>query len=249
MIKDLISRDEWILSVETSGRNGSVALGRDGQLVQEVLFSAPLKHSAELFAVTLTMLNSQGLKASDIKQVYISYGPGSFTGLRIAVTVAKMYSFANDAKIVPVNTLQGVAMNVFNAIKDGIAPPSRVAAILDAKRGQFFVAIFNIKNDKIIRASEDMLITAAEFVENFASPDQPTRLLGEGLVYYKDNFQAPGFEILNEKYWPARAANILHLGWEQAEKGDFIDPYVLIPHYVRGPEAVAKAGMTPIREI
>jgi len=249
MIKDLISPEELILSVETSGRNGSVALGRGGQVVQEVLFSAPLKHSAELFAVTVTMLKSQGLNASDIKQVYISYGPGSFTGLRIAVTVAKMYSFANKTRIVPVNTLDSIAANALIAVKDGIVPPSRVAAILDAKRGQFFAAVFNIKNAKIIRTSEDMLITAAEFVEKFASPDQPTWLLGEGLVYYKENFKSSGFEILNEKYWPANAANVLHLGWEQAAKGDFIDPYVLVPHYVRGPEAVAKTGMTPLREI
>ena len=235
-----INDDPWILAVETSGRTGSVALGRGGRLVQEMPFSAPLKHSAELFDITGLILKSHGLKAGDINQVHISYGPGSFTGIRIAVSMAKIYAFANGAKIVAINTLDVIALNAGGVISDDIR---RIGVILDAKRGQFFTACYNKDSAGNIARSKDStdkLITAAEFLAESADQSNPICLLGEGLVYYSKDFQNAGVKFFDSEYWPAKASNVLKLGWVKALRGEFADPYKLTPHYLRGPDAIPR---------
>ena len=101
-----------ILAVETSGRLGSVALAQGDKLLSETSFSGPMRHSAEIFPAITDLLSKFDKKPDQIEQVYISAGPGSFTGLRIAVTFAKTLALANGAKIVAVDTLDVIAANV-----------------------------------------------------------------------------------------------------------------------------------------
>jgi len=103
-----------ILAVETSSRVGSIAIATGRQLLAEATFSGPMKHSAEIFPAIHTLLDRFECKPKDIEQVYISIGPGSFTGLRIAVTLAKAMHLAGSVKIVPVDTLDVIAANVIN---------------------------------------------------------------------------------------------------------------------------------------
>ena len=101
-----------ILAVETSGRLGSVALAQGDKLLSESRFSGPMRHSAEIFPAITGLLSRFNKKPEQIEQVYISAGPGSFTGLRIAVTFAKTLGLANNSKIVAVDTLDCIAANV-----------------------------------------------------------------------------------------------------------------------------------------
>ena len=75
--------DSLELAVETSGRIGSVTIGKQGKILAQRTFSGPMTHSIELFPAISTLLSDLGKRPADIHQVYISIGPGSFTGLRI----------------------------------------------------------------------------------------------------------------------------------------------------------------------
>ncbi len=237
-----------ILAVETSGRLGSVALAQGGKLLGEQHFTGPMRHSAEVFPAILCLLQQFGKKASQIEQVHISVGPGSFTGLRIAVTIAKTMALANQAKIVAVDTLDAVAANVIsftagraeNAENES-KPNERLATILDAKRDQFFIAVYDKTSDAIWeKVLPDYLMTAEEFLDRFAGCGKPIALIGEGLVYYKDKFNDPAVRCLDEKFWNPSAANVHHLGWHKAQQGDFTDPLALTPNYLRGPDVKVK---------
>jgi len=139
-----------ILAIETSGRMGSVAIAQGEELLGESRFTGPMRHSAEVFPAIVGLLERFGKKPVDIEQVYISVGPGSFTGLRIAVTIAKTMALANNVGIIAVDTLDVIAANVINFTTaensqdklGGLRPNELLATILDAKRGQFFVAVY-----------------------------------------------------------------------------------------------------------
>lgn len=149
-----------ILALETSSRIGSVALALGQNILAEAAFSAPLRHSAEIFPAIHRLLGRFSQKPSQIEHIYISIGPGSFTGLRIATTIAKTMHLANAAKIVAVDTLDVIAANVINltntshgargtghVIRDSSHEPritnhETIATILDAKRSQFFIAAY-----------------------------------------------------------------------------------------------------------
>jgi tRNA threonylcarbamoyladenosine biosynthesis protein TsaB len=249
-----------ILAVETSSRIGSVALAHNRKMLGETVFSAPLSHSAEIFFAIRELLDQFNLKSNQIEHVYISVGPGSFTGLRIATTIAKIMQLAHSVKIVTVDTLDVVVANVINLIPDNSLtasdhkPPvisvERIAAVLDAKRGQFFTAVYEPDKDKEPKAAgrsiwrkilPDCLMTASQFLDRFTSDAKPIWLLGDGLLYYKNKFQADNVLFFDEKYWSPRAGKVLLLGRQMALQGQFTDALSLTPNYLRKPDVTIKS--------
>jgi len=238
--------ESLILAVETSSRAGSVAVAVGKRMLAETTFSGPMRHSAEIFPAILGLMERFGLKSRQIEQIHISIGPGSFTGLRIATTLAKIMHLANGAKIVTVDTLDVIAANILDScFSRGKPAPAkageRVAVILDAKRNQFFVAVYEYTSVAFWKkAVPDSLMTATQFIEKFARSDKPIWLLGDGLLYYKDRFSAQGIRFLDEKYWSPRASKVHLLGWQKALAGQFADPLTLQPLYLRKPDVTIK---------
>src|SRR5689334_13247826 len=94
------------LAVETSGRIGSVALAEDGRLIAEEAFPHGLQHAAHILPIIDRLCGARGWRPRDLEQLYVSIGPGSFTGLRIGVTLCKTIAFATGAKIVAVPSVR-----------------------------------------------------------------------------------------------------------------------------------------------
>lgn len=241
---------------------GSVAIATGRRLLAETTFTGPMRHSAEIFPAVADLLDRFSRKPHQIEHIYISIGPGSFTGLRIAATLAKTMHFANTAKIVAVDTLDVIAANVINlnsashehpasSIENRESSIEIIAAILDAKRSQFFIAFYqrNTSDEQQVppvsragRATSngiwqkllpDSVMTAEQFLKNFADKAKPISLLGEGLVYYKDKFKADSIRFLDEKYWTPRAEKVHLLGFKKALVGRFANPLTLTPTYLR----------------
>ena len=237
-----------VLAVETSGRNGSAAVGIGDKILAKQTLSGRLRHGSELLTCCSDLIKTIGARPSDINTICISAGPGSFTGIRIAVTIAKIMNFACDAKIIPLSTMDVIAENLaqypppHKEAAVGLEKPEidRIATILDAKRGQFYAALFERRDGCWHKSVDDCLMTSSEFIERFASGQKSISLLGEGLVYYADKFAADRITVLDESCWYPRAENVYKLGTEKANNGNFANPLTLTPHYLRGPQAVVK---------
>jgi tRNA threonylcarbamoyl adenosine modification protein YeaZ len=262
-----------VLAVETSSRIGSVAIALGEKILAETTFSAPIRHSAEIFPAISDILNRFSKKPQNIEQIYISSGPGSFTGLRIAVTLAKSMHLASAAKIIALDTLDVIAANANDYIEDtsGRKPPERIATVLDAKRGQFFIAVYerlhentvpflrNLSSTPIgeqestshsplsalryplIKVFPDSIMTAPQFLDRLTHDERPIWLLGDGLLYHKDKFKADSVRFFDEKYWSPRASKVLALGFKKALTEKFEDPLTLTPNYLLRPDIKIKA--------
>jgi len=244
-----------ILAVETSGRHGSVALAVGPKLLGQTRFTGPMRHSAELFPAVQRLVSEFGKTPTDIRQVYISAGPGSFTGLRIAVTLAKMMHLTNAAKIVALSTLDVIAANTADYTDPQRADIRKIAAVLDAKRGQFYTAVYqrtapdhdhHPTTEPVVPDADgriwkkivpDCLTTASQFLDRFADESDPLWLLGEGLLYYKGKFDVPGIRFYGPEFWNPDAEKVYIIGRQMAEKDLFADPLDLVPNYLRGPDA------------
>ena len=227
------------LSVETSGRSGSVAVGIGEEIIAETRFSDQLRHNAELFTTIKEMLNANDLMSEDIGKIYCVIGPGSFTGLRISVTLAKMFAMATGAEIYGVNTMDALAENASDFEKDSGTQVSKIATVIDAKRGSFFIAGFEKQGKNLNKIYDDKLIKAEDFVADFCQ-NGPVWLLGEGLVYYKNDFICENTRFLPEDYWPGRAKNVYLIGHKLSLLGNISDPLKMTPFYLRGPDAKPK---------
>jgi tRNA threonylcarbamoyladenosine biosynthesis protein TsaB len=235
-----IAQEPLILAVETSSRTGSAAIAIGNKMLAETSFSGPARHSTELFPSIQQLLDQFNRKCHEITQVYISIGPGSFTGLRIATTLAKMMHLANAAKIVTVDTLDCIVANITDFSIFGSRSSITIAPILDAKRNQFFTAVYKYTDGEIKRIFPDSLLTAEEFLERLAADDQIVWLLGDGLLYHKDKFNSENIKFLDQKYWSPQAGKVHLLGWQKAVAGQFADPVTLVPNYIRLPEPEEK---------
>jgi tRNA A37 threonylcarbamoyladenosine modification protein TsaB len=110
--------------------------------------------------------------------------------------------------------------------------------VIDAKRGQFYVGVFELLEGKWQKKTGDCLLKPEEFVAQYGQQDELIWLLGEGLVYYSDRFKASGVRILDEKYWQVNPDGLYSIGQEMAENGLFTEAAEIVPIYLRQPEAM-----------
>lgn len=221
------------LALETSSRWGSLALGRAGHVLAQQGFSGPLKHSLELFPTLEKLLEQISEKPQDISTVALSIGPGSFTGLRIAVALAKSMALAGQCQVIPVSSLDVVAANLHSPPGP---TPCLTAAVVDAKRGQFFMAAYrwSASTDRLpVKVLEDTLITPEEFKDFHAKEGVPAFLMGEGLVYHQDAFAGPDTTLLDQALWRPQAEQVYRLAERKAQANFFTDPLTLGPAYLR----------------
>jgi tRNA threonylcarbamoyladenosine biosynthesis protein TsaB len=220
------------LAIETSGKNGSVALVHGRSILVQEYFSHDLKHAAGLLPLIDKLMRARNWTPSSLQHLYISQGPGSFTGLRIGITLAKALAFATGAKIVGVPTTRVLIEN---------APPDAKHAIivLDAKRDQIFTARYErVGSDWIERQPAHL----SSLTEMLAQSPRPLTLLGDGLPFHQQ-FLPPDqnqISISPPPTWTARAEIVASLGIQMALRNEFISPDHFAPLYIRKPEAEEK---------
>ena len=221
--------DPRIIAIETSSASGSVAIGQGPRLIAERSFSTQTQHARELLPTLALLYQENGWRAGEVEECYLSIGPGSFTGLRVAVTFARHLALATGAKLCPVPTLDVIAANAL-----GLAQrPLRLAVILDAKRGQVFGAIFSLLGEAYQPDEAPRLTEPAALLKE----GEKLSVIGEGIDYHRPAVEASGANLIDRSMWSPRAAGVYRLGWELARADHFAPPRELLPCYIRKPEA------------
>lgn len=141
-----------ILSIDTSSKACSCAVLDGDALLCECFVNAGLTHSSTLLGLVRQTLSGARLPLGDIDRLAVSVGPGSYTGLRIGLSLVKGLAAAHDTPCVGVPTLLSLAYNL--APRDGI-----VCAVLDARAGQVFAALFENQGGNVKRLTPDAAMT------------------------------------------------------------------------------------------
>jgi len=210
------------LTFETSGRFGSIALGIDGALVETAALPRKKRHNLELMPVVATLFEKHGLQPGDLKQLYVSLGPGSFTGLRIAIATAKMLALANaELKLVGVPTIEVLAEQYKDAAE-------HVAVCMNIKRGTMYAGVYRDGGEVIapaLRSADALLAEAPRPLAIVAEVDTGIEP-GEGVT------------IVPRASIEADAAVTWRRGKAYAGQRRSTAPADLLPLYIREPEAV-----------
>ena len=216
------------LAIEISRPCGSISLGCDDRLLESVELDQPQRHNIDLMPAIDQMIGRQGSAAGQLGEVYVSIGPGSFTGLRVAIATAKMLAIAGDVRIVAVPTIDVVARNAPRDVQN-------FAVCLSCKRDRIYAGQFRCDGDSVRAIGRPRLMTLAQLLVESPRPlailgdrlpsDVSPATLGEGGVCHLP----PQMAI-------PRSDQVWHLGREAA--GRTTDPFDLLPLYAREPEAV-----------
>src|SRR5438876_1121982 len=123
------------LAIETSGKAGSVAALVGGRLLREIRLPADQRSAKSLAPAMAELFSATGWGPREVRLVAVAVGPGSFTGLRIGVTTAKVFAYLTRAEVVGVNTLEVIAAQA-------PADIGRLSVVLGAERQQLFASDF-----------------------------------------------------------------------------------------------------------
>ena len=223
-----------ILAIETSGRTGSVALaGAGGQILASAGPLGVQAHASELMPAVERVLAELGWVPDSITDVFVSVGPGSFTGLRVGVSVARTLAWSIGARVVAVPTMECLACNALSLS----SPPANLAVVLDAKSGRVFAAAFEFRESHYVSAIGAHMDTPEGFL---ARCPRPLAVLGEGVPNHRQVILDSGATILDPSLWVARADNVVRVGMVLAEAGRYTRAGDLLPCYIRRPDPEEK---------
>lgn len=215
-----------ILALDTSTRFLSIAL-MDGESVKaEYHEEAGIKHSEILIPTIKDMLEGTGWKISDIDLIAVGLGPGSFTGLRIAVSTVKALAASSSLKLKGVPTMDAMAEN---AIKGN----TLVAPLLDAHKGKVYSAIYKRESDVLKRTTDYSLLTIDELL---SSLKEKVLFFGDAIGKFKDELDAcKNAEYSQDTDWYPKASVIGRLALERIGEGED-SPEEIDPLYLHAKE-------------
>lgn len=212
-----------ILSVDSSAVTASAALTDGDTVIKSEFINAGLTHSETLLPMIKRVMN--GFSFNDLEAIAVTAGPGSFTGVRIGVATVKGLAFENDIPCVGVSTLEAIACNF-------IGKKAVVCSVMDARRMQFYNALFEINGSNVKRICPDRAVGIEELKKDLKDYDKVI-IAGDGAELCYDNLGLECAVLADEKL---RYQN--GIGTAKAANGkERISPAALMPVYLRMSQA------------
>ncbi len=211
-----------ILAIDTSTMISTVTIASDGEIIGDFNVNQQKTHSESLVPMIENLLDLLGMTIGDIDKFVIAKGPGSFTGLRIGMTIAKTLAQVGDKELIPVSTLLALANN---SSSDRLKVP-----MLDARGNRVYAAVYDSDFNEII--GED-LYTIDEFVDLANDLDKDLELIGEISTKYEDKFKSSKTLPLNFNSCIGRSLIKIALGEDRQAK----NLYEISPNYLRKSQA------------
>ena len=163
-----------MLALESSAKAASAALFENDTLLALSVQNGGLTHSRTLLPMAEAIFSCMDRKLSEIDVIAVAHGPGSFTGLRIGMAEAKGLAWALEKPVIGVSTLEAMACGGPNM--DG----TMLCCAMDARRGQVYNALFEVKDGEPCRLTGDRAISIADLESELSSYGKAWVLLGDG---------------------------------------------------------------------
>jgi tRNA threonylcarbamoyladenosine biosynthesis protein TsaB len=214
-----------ILALDSCMNTSSVALLEDEKLISLYTVNTNNTHSETLLPMIKNMLATTDTDIDEIDAYAVSYGPGSFTGVRIGVSTVKGLAFGRNKECVEVSTIEALSANLEGF--EGIICP-----VMNARRGQVYTGIF--KGENRLMDDECMMLTdLAPILENY----------NEKIYFVGDGYDlAIDYKIANTQHTPeclryANAYSVGKVAYRKLTKGEGVSDAQLRVNYLRKPQA------------
>ncbi|HEV2984758.1 MAG TPA: tRNA (adenosine(37)-N6)-threonylcarbamoyltransferase complex dimerization subunit type 1 TsaB [Vicinamibacterales bacterium] len=225
-----------VLALDTTTREGSVALIEDERTVDERSGDAGRTHAERLPGEIVALLDAHGWRLTDVDLFAVAAGPGSFTGLRIGIATMQGLALVHEGRLVGVSALDALAQ----LGSADVAPGARVAAWMDARRREVFAALYEVTDaplfslDRVSRIEGPLVgdpdATLARWTE------KPIVFIGDGAALYAEAIARATLDA-RVVAAPRLAGAIGRVAIARARNGAPVDPALIQPLYVRRPDA------------
>ncbi len=221
-----------ILAFDGTAKAASVAVLDGERVLGHYTIDNGLTQSELLLPMAESLLQSLKMSFSDIELYATSVGPGSFTGVRIGVSLIKGLAFGRDIPCIEVSTLEALAENL-SGLRGMIVP------CMDARRAQVYSAIFHCDGEGLARLTEDRAIALADLADELKEYGEDIYIVGDGYKVAKTAMDKAGVVTMNtpELLVLESAVSVGRVALKKYEKGEFVSDSALSPVYLRMPQA------------
>lgn len=212
-----------LLSLDSSAVTASVALTDGDRVIKSEFVNSGLTHSETLLPMVKRVMGDN--EFSSLDAVAITAGPGSFTGARIGVATVKGIAFAGNIPCYGVSTLEAIA---YNFVDENCV----VCAVMDARRMQFYNAIFKVENGIVSRITPDRAISIDDLREELKQYDSVI-IAGDGAALCSQNIALDNCKIAADEKIYQNALSVAKC----VKNKKAIAPSALMPVYLRQSQA------------
>lgn len=220
-----------ILAIDTSNQTLGVALVEGNTIIAEHITYIQKNHSVRAMPAIESLLKEVEKRPSDVKKIVVAIGPGSYTGVRIGVTIAKTMAWSLQVPVVPVSSLKALAAN-------GHYFAGTICPLFDARRGQVYTGLYQYDGRKLVTIEEDQNVLMKDWLQKLKKEKLPVLFLGHDVSVYQNVIQ----ESLEEKACFGQNGLNTPRPSKLAFLGKNIEPkstHTLVPNYIRLAEAEA----------
>lgn len=223
-----------ILAVDTTTRFGSVALVRGEEVLAEVNYASPSSHSRQVFRAVDDVIRLSGLKFDQLEGLAVAAGPGSFTGIRIGLSLVKALALASGRLLAAVSALEALALKLIHPGSGLIVP------MIDARKGEVFAGAYLADEDGLREVLVPGAFNPSGFLSRLPSTG-PVSFIGTGAELYRSLIEEKiGTRALIWNRSFHIAAEVGRLGQKQLANGRGLSPADLQPIYYRPSQAEEK---------
>jgi tRNA threonylcarbamoyladenosine biosynthesis protein TsaB len=222
-----------VLAIDTSNQALGVALYDENKVIGEYITNLKKNHSIRIMPAIQMLMKDCERTPRDLTKIVVAKGPGSYTGVRIGVTIAKTLAWSLRLPLVGISSLEILAAGAGRYFNGAVAP------IFDARRGQVYSGLYRYQKGELLTIQKDALVMMAVWADKLKSSENQILFIGNDLIIHRPKIE----EILGDQavfsevteYNP-RPSELALLGKDKPGE----DIHSFVPNYIRLAEAEAK---------
>ena len=199
------------LFIDTSSSDVSIAIIKDKNILASISKETPNEHSIYTVKYLDDILKESNLNPEDIDKIMIVNGPGSFTGVRIGVTVAKTYAYLLKKDIITISSLKMLALSTDH---------DYIMSLIDAKHDNYYIGLYDKDNNEIIK-------------EQFIHIDKLLEIINK----YNPKLVSDNDIIINNIKVPKQKLDFVKIV-EYYKDNKTLNPHSVVPNYLKLPQAL-----------
>lgn len=220
-----------ILGIETATQQVSVAIGGHEGVIALCEVSRGRRHAETLTPAIEFLCRQADVELGELGAVAVDVGPGLFTGMRVGLAAAKAIAQALRLPMIGVASLDLLAFPLRHTDR-------AVAAVIDARKGELFHAVYRPVPGGVQRVSEPVVGRIDDLVADLMAHSEPTICVGDGAWRHRDELAAiTRCEVADQMLAHPSAGALVQLAHARALREDWVNPWEVQPLYLRAPDA------------
>lgn len=168
----------YILAIDTTYKFSSVAIGNGTEILSYISGKEEMNHLKSIISIIDDSLKKAGITIAQIDRIAVTVGPGSFTGIRIGISVARAIAQALNLQVYPVSTLKTISIE--SEFEGYICP------IINARRKQVYGGLYKKNNGMIVNIIPEKQYMLEDLIEEIKKLKENVVFTGDGVDEYKD---------------------------------------------------------------